>query len=453
LLAAVSACSPFAPTARTPLSTTLPQSYSLYSENPPQQGAWWQDFAWDDLNSLITKALAQNLSLQESWARLEQAQANARITGAERIPTLNYTDSAEHTRSAQTTDNNSVISTTNTFTFALASSYEIDFWGRVAANVNVANLTTQASKDDWRTAQITIAAQVAETWISLVAQRGLVPLAHERWKRAQQQLDLLQLRYRQGMVNGLDVAEQQRRVAEYRAAILPLEEQEQQLNYELALLLGELPSWRWIPHQLPSQQILPALPGLPALGVPADLLAQRPDIRAAGLRLQAADWQVSAARADRLPALSLSASGSIYDDNLTEIFDNWLANLAASITGPLVDGGLRKATVINAQAVVAERLASYKKTVLTGMKEVETALMQEGKRSQELQAISEQLHQQQVLCTQQQQRYVNGEGSYLALLGAQQTLTLLQQQQLQMQRDLLLARTALHRALGGRVVI
>ena len=453
LLAAVSACSPFEPTARTQLSTTLPQNYSLYSATAPRNVAWWQDFAWDDLNDLIAKALTQNLSLQEAWARLEQARATARMTSAEQLPTLNYTGSAEHSRSDRQLANSSQINTADTFTLALASSYEVDLWGRVAANIHAGRLTTQASKDDWRTVQITIAAQVAETWIRLVAQKGLIPLATERWQRAQQQLTLLQLRYRQGMTTGIDIAEQQRRVAEYRALLLPMEEREQQLNYQLALLVGELPSWRWTAHQLPAPAILPALPELPAIGVPADLLAQRPDIRAAGLRLQAADWHVAAARANRLPAVRLTASGSVYNEHISTIFDNWLANLAASVAGPLIDGGYRKAVVAQTTAQVDERLANYKKTVLTAMKEVETAIMQEQKRAQELQAIGEQLKQQRLLCAQQQQRYLSGEDSYLSLLGAQQTLTLLQQQQLQMHRDLLLARVALHRALGGRVAL
>jgi len=100
--------------------------------------------------------------------------------------------------------------------------------------------------------------------------------------------------------------------------------------------------------------------------------------------------------------------------------------------------------------VVDERLANYQQTVLTAMNEVETALMQENKREQELQAINTQLKHQNSVCEQQQRRYVNGNSSYLAVLENHQTLTLLQLQQLQMQRDLLLARSALHRAIGGR---
>ncbi len=447
LLFTLCACSPFAPQPRPGAELTLPPQFSLYSSNLEQASNWWADFAWEDLDGLINKALAQNLSLQEAWARLQQAQAKITVSSAANWPDLNYEGKASHSRSGKKLAGDTQISTSESFSLSLASSYEVDLWGRVAANIQADTLSAQASEDDWRTARLTIAAQVAQTWIKLVAQDGLVPLAQQRWQRAQQQLQLLQLRYRQGMATGIDVAEQQRRVAEYRATLLPLEEQQQQLTFELALLVGELPSWRWTA----SQTTLPQFNALANIGIPADLLAQRPDVRAAGLRLQAADWYVSAAQAERLPALRLSASAAATDSNhINELFDNWLANLAASVTGPLFDAGQRRAAITSAQAVVDERLANYQQTVLTAMNEVETALMQENKREQELQAINTQLKHQNSVCEQQQRRYVNGNSSYLAVLENHQTLTLLQLQQLQMQRDLLLARSALHRAIGGR---
>jgi len=443
----LNSCQPFAPSSRVDQVVVLPETYSLYSAQQDGSENWWYDFNWHDLDQLIAKGLAQNLTLHETWARLQQSQAQFAKSRAEQYPDLSYSGDASHNRRGQQIDNNTQVVTEQRFGLSLATSYEVDLWGRVAADVSAARLTAEASRADWQAAQVTIAAQIADTWIQLITQQNLVPLAHERWQRSQQQLELLQLRYRRGMVTGVDVAEQQRRVAEFRAALLPLEEQEQQLHYDLALLLGELPSWRW----QPLANELPQLKEITSLGLPADLLAQRPDVRAAGLRLQSADWSVSAARADRLPALRLSAGISSDSAHVADLFDSWLANLAASVTGPIFDGYRRAAEVERTQAVVAERLASYKKAVLTAMSEVETALMQEAKRSNELAAVSDQVAQQQMVCEQQRQRYLQGDDSYLSLLGAEQTLTLLKQQQLQQQRDLLLARTALHRALGGRV--
>jgi len=451
LLIILPACSPLAPSPRATLQEELPPHFSLYSDNDSSNSDfntnWWEDFYWTDLDALVKKALAQNLTLKQVWARLQQAQAITNISNSDRWPNFNYSGSANHNRNAHQTNNNSHITTSDSFTLALTSSYELDLWGRVAANINADTLSAQASADDWRTAQLSIAAQVTQTAIKLTTHSLLIPLAQQRWQRAQQQLQLLQLRYNQGMTTAIDIAQQRRRVAEYRAMILPLEEQKEQLNYELALLLGELPSWNWTPQQ----QKLPQLTPLDNIGIPSDLLAQRPDVRAAGLRLQAADWSVTAARADRLPAIRLSADGNINSNHINDLFDNWLANLAASVSGPLFDGGRRNAVVKQARAGVDERLANYKETVLSAMKEVESALMQEDKRALELQAIITQVEQQQQLCEHQQWRYINGDNSYLSLLENMQTLNLLQQRQLQQRRDLLLARTALHQALGGSI--
>ena len=444
----LSSCQPFSPAARVGQVVLLPDNYSLYSARQGESGNWWYDFGWQDLDQLIEKGLAQNLTLHETWARLQQSQAQMLKSRASQYPDLSYRGDASHDRRGQQLANDSQIVTQQSFALSLATSYEVDLWGRVAAEVSADRLSAAASRADWMTAQVTIASQIADIWIQLITQHHLVPLAHQRWQCSQQQLELLQLRYRQGVVTGVAVAEQQRRVAEYRAELLPLEEREQQLHYDLALLLGELPSWRW----QPVQNQLPKLAAITSIGLPADLLAQRPDVRAAGLRLQSADWSVSAARADRLPALRLSASAKTDSANVADLFDSWLANLAASVTGPVFDGHRRAAEVERTKAVVAERLASYKKTVLTAMSEVETALMQERKRSKELIAVSEQVAQQLVVCEQQRQRYLQGDDSYLSLLGSEQALTLLKQQQLRQQRDLLLARTALHRALGGRVI-
>lgn len=446
-LLVMTACSPFAPPPREEQVIALPEKYSLYRDQGAPNCNWWLDFAWQDLDQLIEKGLTQNLSLHEAWARLRQSQAMAKKSAASHYPDLAYQVDASHKRRGDDLNGDTQIKTEESFAVSLVSSYELDLWGRVAAASTAERFAAQASRADWQTAQVSIAAQISETWIRLITQHKLVPLARERWQTSLQQLELLRLRYQQGMVTGVTVAEQRRRVAEYRATLLPLEELEQQLNYDLALLLGELPSWRWIVQQ----EALPELAQITSIGLPADLLAQRPDVRAAGLRLQAADWAVTAAKADRLPALRLSASVRSDSDHMAEIFDSWLANLAASVTGPVFDGYRRQAEVKRTQAVVAERLASYQSAVLTAMNEVETALMQEEKRRRELAAISDQVEQQQIVCQQQRLRYLQGDDSYLSLLGAQQALIVLRQQQLQQHRDLLLARTALHRALGGRL--
>lgn len=443
IMLSLTACSPFAPASREPAALSLPAGYSLYSAQPPESGAWWQEFASPAFDGVVERVLADNLTLQESWARLQQARATARSVAAARWPDLSYEGQASHQRSQ---NDGETIVTQEQFAATLLSSYELDLWGRVNAAVRAQQQTMLAQREDWLTQRMSLAAQAAETWVEMTAQKQLLPLSEQQLVQARQRLALYELRFAHGQATAEDLSEQRQRVAEYETARLSLEEQHDQLAYALSVLTGRPPS-RMDEESAP----LPVLAALPAPGVPADLLAQRPDVRAAGLRLQAADWYVAAAQADRLPTVRLSASVSSDSERLRDLFDNWLANLAASVTGPLFDAGARAAEVERTRAVVAERLASYRQAVLTAMQEVETALMQEQKRQDRWQAVTRQLQQQQQLCEQLRQRYLAGEKDYLNLLVAQQTRLTLCQQQIEARRDLLLARIALHRALGGRV--
>jgi outer membrane protein, multidrug efflux system len=184
------------------------------------------------------------------------------------------------------------------------------------------------------------------------------------------------------------------------------------------------------------------------LGIPAELLEQRPDIRAAGLRLQAADWQLAAAKADRLPAVRLTSDISSSGD-FADLFDNWLLNLAGNLTAPLLDGGQRSAEVDRNQAIIREQLAAYRETVLTAIREVEDALISEQKLQEQQIALRHQLNLAEQALSIAKNRYQKGLSTYLPVLTELQSVEQLQQNLLTQQLDLLTNRVTLHRALGG----
>ncbi len=251
--------------------------------------------------------------------------------------------------------------------------------------------------------------------------------------------------FSKSMTSLLDVYQQQGVVAQLEAALPPVEAQEQLLMHELALLVGKQPR-----AELGiKRQMLPAIGDIPAVGIPADLLAQRPDVIAAGLRLQAADWQISAARADRLPAIRLTGSATYNSGNIDTIFDNWLLNLAGSLTGPVFDGWAREAEVRRTRAVAEERLASYQRTVLTAVKEVEDALVSEIKKSEEIDAVNVQLSLARKALDEARQRYSKGLNDYLPVLKELQSVQQLEQDLILAQSELLISRISLFRSLGG----
>jgi NodT family efflux transporter outer membrane factor (OMF) lipoprotein len=442
----LAACSPFfTPEQRQTPGELLPLSFSLYGEAAPAPDRWWQSFASAELDALVDTALGENLSLTAAWARLAQAGALARQAGADRWPQLDGEAGTgvrrRRTDGGGTTD-------TETYSLGLSASYELDLWGRVRAARTAAALSEVALREDLNTVAMTLAANVVERWVEIIASRRQLHLLREQLKVNRTFLGLVELRFEKGIVSALDVYQQRQVVASVAAEIPLVEAAEQLQRHELALLLGK-PAGTPIEIR---QAELPLPPALPDLGLPADLLANRPDVRAAGFRLRAADWQVAEARANRLPALRLTAGASYGADQLDRLFDNWLLNLAANLTAPLLDGGRRAATVDSQTALAAENLARYRETVLIAVKEVEDALVREAKQHQHLDGLRRQIEAAAKALEQAVERYRKGLNDYLPVLTQLASTQRLARDQITQQTALIRYRIALHRALGGRWV-
>jgi outer membrane protein TolC len=178
-------------------------------------------------------------------------------------------------------------------------------------------------------------------------------------------------------------------------------------------------------------------------------LSARPDIRAAMLRLEAADWSVSGARADRLPTIRLTGSAAYQAGELDSLFDNWLFNLAAGLTAPLFDGRQRSAEVERRRAVVDEALAAYCRTILNAVREVENALVDEQKLREHLLGLNAQLSAARSALDEARQRYRSGLNDYLPVLTQLVSVQNLERTIINRTADLLVARVDLFRALGG----
>ena len=436
-------CQPFKPKDRA-LHQDVPKQFSLYSGDVEQDHRWWESFRDPELNRLIESALSDNFNIQEAWARLRQSRALAVQAGAGRYPDL--TGSADYLKGRQ----RSISVGDSSFEFedagiGLVSRYEIDLWGRVRARHRSVLLQAEASRQDLYSAAVTIAAEVANRWIGILSQRMQKALLDEQLRINRTLLELVDLRFRNALVSALDVY-QQKQVVENVLAEIPLVEQEEQLlMHQLAVLLGKPPraGLRISRGQLPEPT------PLPPTGLPADVLAARPDVFAAGLRLQAADWQIAEARANRLPTLSLTARAQYGDGDLEVLFDNWLLTLAANLTLPIIDGGNRRAEVDRTRAVADENLAAYRDAVYTAVKEVEDALVQETKQRQHIERLQQAADTARRALQEAGMRYRKGLNDYLPVLTQLLSVQSLERDLIRKRANLLNARVGLYRALGG----
>ncbi|OIQ51709.1 Toluene efflux pump outer membrane protein TtgI precursor [Pseudodesulfovibrio hydrargyri] len=439
----LAACSPFRPDARTDDAAPLPTAYTLYSDRPLETGKWWEALGNEELNGLVETALAANFDLEQAWARLRQAGAVAVQSSAGKYPTLDATGDYKHTRSYTKGARGGTI-TDETHSIGLEAGYELDLWGRVEAGARGGELDYRATREDLSASAMTVAGEVVSRWLEIQSQRRKERIIEEQIRTNQTYLELIELRFRNSISTALDVYQQRQNLAMVKALLPPVKSREQLLLNELALLMGK-----------PAGSVtvagaeVPQPEALPGLGLPADLLANRPDVRSAGLALSSADWGVAAARADRLPSLTMAGTGQFTGDQLGTLFDNWILTLAGAVVGPIFDGGYRKAEVDKARAVVDERLGAYKSTVYTAFKEVEDALAEETWQKRYLEALSAQLEASRVSLREAVSRYTQGLDDYLPVLSALMSVQDLEVTMVTERTNLMLYRVALYRALGG----
>lgn len=405
----------------------------------PEQ--WWLSFQDPTLNRLIEQALAGNLSLQSAWDRLDRARAAARQAGAELFPQVNV--EAGFTSSSSRADERS--DSSQNLSLGLAASYEIDLWGRIGSTRDAAELDARASAEDLQAAALTLSSRVATTWLQWLEQHGQLDVLQQQLQTNQQTQELVNLQFRAGQVGIADLLQQRQAVENRRGELALAAGRARVLQNQLAILLGVLPD------QFPD--IAPAPPGelppLPATGLQSDLIERRPDVRAAWLRLLAADQQVAAAVADRFPRLSLTGRAVTADEHLENLFDDWLASLTASLLAPLIDGGRRRAEVARSQALANEALHDYGQTVLEALHEVEDALTLELRLQEYLVSIDRQLELATQATGHIRNRYLNGAEDYQRVLQSLLSEQQLQRTQLAARRELFENRVNLYRALAG----
>lgn len=409
----------------------------------PLPERWWRSFEDAALDGLVDRALGGNFQLRAAWARLDQAGALARQGAAPLFPSASVEGAVARTRSVF----NPVIPPVEFTRWEISAraAYELDVWGRLRALRSASALEQEATRDDLSAAAITVSAETTEAWFDVLAQRAQRELVLAQLRTNEAFLELVTLRFEQGLVGALDVWQQRQQVTGSKAQVEVVDGQLAVAGHRLAVLLGAAPG----AVELPTGGDLPALPPVPEAGVPAHVLARRPDIRAAQKRVEALDHRVTVALAELLPALRLSGSAGYNAFDLADLFKEIVFNAVASVAQPVFEGGRRVAELDRARAAMEERLQGYGQVVLQALLEVENALALERQQSRNLALLETQLEQARAALDEARSRYREGLTDYLPVLTALQARQRLEQGLISARRQLLSHRVQLHRALGG----
>ncbi len=442
LLGAVSLfyCAPHKVRETVAVPDSAPASFSQRGEAPAVD-RWWLIFEDPQLNELMEEALNNNLDLAAAWARLNQFRALAVQAGSQKWPELSLGGNASRGRSFLSGEGR----TSNLFDLSLSASYEVDLWRRIASTGNAAELEALGGEEDVSLFAFTLSSTVARTWFGLLAEQEQLALLNRQLEVSQKFLDIIEVRFQNSRATAVDVFQQREQLASLRAQIPQVKANFAVLAHQLAVLLGKAPNALPLPELHP----MPRLPPLPQTGVPSDLIQTRPDLRKARLQVMAADYRIAAAIADRFPSLRLTGSAGYQAGELSDLFDDWIWNLAAGIVGPIFDANRRKSEVSRTRSVLEEQLANYEQTFLTAVQEVEDALAREHYQHELVDKLKTQLKYAEAALESGQERYLRGVGNFLTVLTEIQAVQRVERQQIDAKRALLGHRVSLLLALGG----
>jgi NodT family efflux transporter outer membrane factor (OMF) lipoprotein len=435
-----------------PAATPAPELPARFEQAPAQAGAawpaadWFRGFGSEELEALIERARHGNPDLAAARARVEQADAQARIAGAALLPSVDaggevqYYAGHSSAGSAHETDWSALFS----------ASYEVDFWGRNRALARSAQFSAEASAADRDTLALTMLAGVADAYFQVLSLRERLASAQLDARAAQDVLQLVEARFAAGAASAVDLAHQRAAAASVTLVVPQLQQQEIAARAALALLLGAYPENFEV-----RADTLDALtePGLGA-GLPSELLLRRPDLMAAEASLRAAQADVVAARAALLPSLTLTGAAGLQNPALNA------AVIALAGTGPslalggslvqaVFDGGRRRALREQARARAEELLQGYRAAILASLQDVEVALALVQALNEQQDAQAQVLEQSERAFSGAQLRYREGNGDFLTLLESQRALYAARDASIQYRLARLQALVGLSKALGG----
>jgi len=442
----LAACSPHVRSEVSPI-LPLPESFSQDSDSAGEIGGetadWWEIFGDEKLNTLMESAFAGNLDLRQAAARLEQAEALLGVAGSARYPVLSLDASGGKARQPSTAGP----VTAETYRLSASAVFELDLWKRVRALTDAARFDLEAARDDVETLCLTLSAEVADLYYLAAEQRAQIALSDRMIASAVDTVDLVERRYRQGLVPAIDLYQARQNLAASRSRRPVFEASLASAEHALSLLTGGYPESGIVGET----QEIPRPVNLSSLPLPSKLLERRPDIRAAMARLQGIDERIAAAVADRFPSFSLVGSYGGASDDLSSLLNsgNLFWSLLLNLSQPLLDGGRRSAEVDRQRAVFREGLARYHKTILLSFREVEDALAQGRADTERLSALTLKVDAARENLRLSIDRYRQGLTDYLPVLTAQGLAFDAESQHLAARRQLISDRISLARALGG----
>ncbi|QGU88256.1 efflux transporter outer membrane subunit [Erwinia sorbitola] len=432
---------------------------------------WWKSFNDPQLDSLIVRAIQGNLSLQQAVLRIAGARqqlnqargawapsvsGNARFTRQQlgikgELESEGVYDQLEQVGSE--TDLrpalDSLTKPVGLYQGSFDASWELDLWGKVRREVEVAGARQQQSVESRNDALVSLEAEVARAYLQLRGAQAITQTLQTQIDVAQQTLELTQSQQRNGLAPQTNVENARAQVNSLRAQLPQYQAQIHQAMNGLAVLTGRVPGA--LDAELMAAKPLPALPKAVPVGVPSELARRRPDVREAEASLHAATANIGVSVAQLFPSLSLTGQFGMRNSDASYL-DNWSSHFYSfgpSVTIPVFQGGRLVSSVKLARAQQASAALGYRQTVLTALQDVENALVSYRSDQQQVEGLDDTVAALQSTFNLASDSYRQGLSTFIEALDAQRQLAQAQQQAEQARVQSSLDLVALYKALGG----
>jgi outer membrane protein, multidrug efflux system len=433
----LSACS-LAPNYQRP-DISIPTGWSSASgvgvAAQPSPTPFWQELGSADLDRLVEIALAHNLDLETALHRIEQARGLAKAAASPLYPTIAASGSASRTFQDPKDIKAAHIGG--------SVSYEVDLWGKNRNAAQSADYVVEATQYDREAVRLVVTSDVTNFYTQILSLNDRIRIAEFNLKNAEEILRIIEARFAQGSVSGLEVSQQRVAVNNFRTALAALIAQRTTAGNALAILLGRAP------QNFPVPQFELASVAVPPINLtpPATLLTARPDIQSAEAGLRGANADIGVARVAFFPSLTLGL-----DSAIAAGFGGpaqAATTLASSLLAPIFTGGRLTGNLENVTARQKELAAQYQKTVLTAFQEVEDALAAFKSANERAVIARDSVVESQNAYNIAKAQFDAGAIDYLNLLDTQRSLYLQQDNQVTTNQDQLQSFVQLRKALGS----
>ena len=443
----------------------MPDQYQSARPAPPSAGAekelarWWEVFGDSVLISLVNRAVEGNLDLKLAEARILQARS-ARGEAVSGIgPTVNATGSFSRSQSQTSTLESGTVGTapeaktesviSNQYHTGFDTNWELDFFGGVRRGIEAANADLESSIESRRDVLVTLTAEVARNYINLRIYQQRVAISRQNLEAQKHSAELTHRRFQCGFVSGLDVANAEAQVASTAAEIPLLEASARRTIHKLGILLGSNPG-TLIRELSPASNTPLAPPSVP-VGVPAELLRRRPDIRKAEAEIHAETARIGLATANLFPRFDITGSAGYLSSSDSSLFNpvSLLWSFGPSINWKLFSSGRTRSEIEVQKALKEQSLIVYQQTVLSALLEVEDALVSSKKEEERLKALNDAVNSNRRAVELATRLYTEGQTDYINVLQAQHFLYASEDAFVQSTGTISINMIALYKVLGG----